>query len=470
MRRRSARMRIWECLRLCWWAAWVGGGFWGGVGGAAEAGGQSIQPALSQAPAALREPLSRVELIASPEPGWPQWRGPRRDGKSDETGLLGAWPEGGPRLLWKRVGVGRGYSAPVIAGGRIHLGGDVGEELRLFTLDLEGQPLWEAVHGASWKNPYPGARASGAVLGGRLFHLNAHGRLAAFEAATGRELWAVSLFERFGGRNITWALSEGVIAEPDRIYVTVGGTEALMAAVDPSTGATVWASEPLRLGAGTGPSHQRVAEGEGTVDSASYASPILVRAGERRLLVGCSLRHVFGVDAETGRLLWTRPLVTRYSVIAATPVLVGNAIFVTAPDTKDAALYRLNETGSDVERVWQTTLDTCQGGVVAVGDALYGGWYRPRRGWAALDARTGQVRYELSTLVKGAVTWADGRLYCMSENGEVALLKPGIDGFEVMGRFQLAQERQNDVWTHPVILEGRLYLRHQETLYCYSIR
>lgn len=415
---------------------------------------------------------AQAQLIPSPAPGWPQWRGPRRDGICDEAGLLQEWPADGPPLIWQTDGLGRGYSAPVIVDGRLFLAGDVGDDLRLFALDLTGRKVWETRHGRSWPGPYPGARASATWHEGRLFHLNAHGRVAAFDAADGRELWSVELFERYGGKNLTWALSECLLVDGSRVLVTVGGTEALMVALDARTGDTVWKTEPLRLGPSPDPEHQRVEEPAGQIDNASYASPILVRLGQRRLVIGCSTRHLFGVDADRGTLLWTRPIRTRFEVIATTPVLVGDAVFATAPDSPDANLYRLrpDATGAGVELLWTTPLDTCQGGVLHVGDALYGAWYRSRKGWACIDARTGAVRYETSALAKGSALYADQRLYCLSETGEMALLKPTPNAFEFSGRFRLVSGRQDDVWTHPVISEGRLYLRHHQTLFCYDIR
>ncbi len=414
----------------------------------------------------------QAQLIPSPAPGWPQWRGPRRDGICDEVGLLEQWPAEGPRLVWQTNGLGRGYSAPVIVGDRLFLAGDVGDELRIFALDLAGRQLWQRPNGRSWTGPYPGARASATWHEGRLFHLNAHGRVAAFEAETGREIWAVDLFERYGGKNLTWATSECLLVDGSKVLVTAGGTEALMVALDARSGETVWKTEPLRLGPSPDPRHQRVEEPAGQVDNASYASPILVRSGEHRLVIGCSTRHLFGVDADRGTLLWTRPLRTQFEVIATTPVLVADAVFVTAPDSPDAKLYRLRTEGSGqgLDLLWTTVLDTCQGGVVHVGDALYGAWYRRRKGWACIDARTGVVRYETSALAKGSVLYADQRLYCLSEQGEMALIKPTPQGFEFKGRFTLVPGRQNDVWTHPVIFRGRLYLRHHETLFCFDVK
>lgn len=403
---------------------------------------------------------------------WPQWRGPRRDGICDETNLLQQWPEGGPKLIWSSTNLGRGYSAPIVVGQRIYLTGDVGEELRIHALDLEGRRVWQSKNGKAWEGPYPGARASCAFSDDKLYHLNAHGRVACLEAETGAEVWSVNLVERFGAKVIHWGLSENLLVDGPRIIVTPGGSKTLIAALDKKTGETVWASEPLRLGKSDLPSHDRVAEPPGQIDNASYASPVLFKVGERRLLLNCSLRHVFGADADTGQLLWSRPMPTRYSVIATTPVRVGDGVFVTAPDGQGGKLFRLRTDGPQVrvEETWSTELDTCQGGVVLVNGTLYGAMYRERKTWLCLDAQKGKTRYRLDDLAKGPLLYADKRLYCLSEEGEVALLNPTEKSFEIAGRFRLVPERKSDAWTHPVISAGRLYLRYHETLFCYDLQ
>ena len=119
--------------------------------------------------------------------------------------------------------------------------------------------------------------------------------------------------------------------------------------------------------------------------------------------------------------------------------------------------------------VWKTDLDTCHGGVVHVDGTVYGPWYRARKGWAALDAKTGAVRYELTDVPKGSLLYADGRLYALSEAGEMLLLRPGAGGFEVAGRFRFVEGRVDDVWAHPVIWRKRMYLRYHERLVCYDV-
>jgi outer membrane protein assembly factor BamB len=433
---------------------------------------------LLSAPASLfsatqSETHPEAVLISSPESEWPQWRGPRRDGICDEKGLLKSWPEEGPALLWKTSGVGNGYSSPIITGGRIYLTGDIEDELRIFAFDLEGRKVWQSQNGRSWKGSYPGARASCTYSEGRLYHLNAHGRVACLDAATGAEIWSVCLLEQFGGKVNTWAYSENLLVDGPRLIVTPGGSKALMAALDKKTGATIWTTEPLLLGTiNPAPAHERLPKPAGEFDSASYVSPLLFQLGESRHLVSASLRHAFGVNADNGQLLWTRPYPTRYSVIGATPVLIGNAVFITAPDTDTGRLFRIHpeNSGVRIETVWTTLLDTCHGCLVYLDGSLYGSWYRRAKGWACVDAATGKVTYQTSELPMGSILYADQHLYCLSQEGEMALIKPTPQGFDFEGRFRLVPKRVTDAWAHPVIAGGKLYLRFHDTLFCYDIR
>ncbi len=402
-------------------------------------------------------------LIASPEPDWPLFRGPRRDGVCDEQGLLQSWLESGPNGLWSVSNLGRGYSAPIIARGRLFITGDKDEELRLFAFDLQGRPLWQAKNGASWKDPYPGSRASVAYAGGRIFHGNAHGRIACFDAENGHELWAVNVLEKFGGQNITWGLSECLLADERAVYVTAGGSEALIVALDQKTGAVLWKSDPLRD-----------SEGERRIEAASYVSPILVRFANQRLLIGCSLNHLFCADADTGKLQWTRRFPTTYSVLSMMPAVVGDGVFMTAPHGKGGRFLRLIAPAAlggavSFEESWTTRLDTLQGSVVHFEGKLLGAFYPGRKGWAAVDARSGEVLYDAPQFVKGAGVLADGRLYALCEDGMMLLLQPTETEFAVKGRFRFADAKERDAWAHPVVHQGRLYLRYHDTLTCYDV-
>ncbi len=406
-----------------------------------------LAAAVTAPPAAAQETEG---MIASPEPGWPQWRGPRRDGISGEKGLLQSWPEEGPKLLWKTAALGRGWSSPIVVGERLYVTGDEGDDMALYAFDLEGGLRWRATNGLSWKGPYPGARACFAFSEGRLYHMNAHGRVACLEASSGTELWAINVLERFEGKNISWAMSECLLVDGPRLIVTPGGRKALMAALDKSDGRTLWATEPL--------------EGE----LATYSSPILFRHAGRRLLASCSSSRGFGVDADTGKLLWTVPLENRFGVNASTPAFGGGRVHY-ATAYFDGGCYRLAEDGR-AEFAWTTPLDTCTGSFVLVDGVLYGGGYKKFRSWIGVDWASGGTRGALKELTTGAAIYADGRLHCITDDGQAALVTPVSGGFRIAGRFRLVPEKVKDAWAHPVLLDGRLYLRYHDTLWCYDVR
>jgi hypothetical protein len=393
-------------------------------------------------------------LIASPEPGWPQWRGPRRDGISDEKGLLPSWPDDGPKLLWKIDGLDAGWSCPIIVDQRIYITGDVGDDLIIFALDRGGAVQWQVKNGRAWRESYPGARACCVFSEGRLYNMNAHGRVVCLDAASGRELWAVDILERFDAKNITWALSECLLVDGRNLIVTPGGKKALMAALDKFDGRTMWTTEPL---------------GD---DRTSHSSPILFRYAGRRLITNCSSAHGIGVDADTGKLLWTVPLKNPHGVNTSTPVYGSGSVYYVTPYAEMGRAYRLVADGQTVtaKHIWTSGLDTVTGCAVLVDGVLYSAGYRESKWWFGVDWQTGRTKCELKDFTTGSAIYADGRLYCLDEQGSVGLMKPGPDGLQVVGRFSLVAEKVRDAWTHPVLHDGRLYLRYHDTLFCYDVK
>ncbi len=403
-------------------------------------------------------PNSRPETgadgpLASAEPDWPQWSGPQRNGISAEQGLLTKWPDGGPKLVWKIGNLGRGWSSPIIVRDRLYITGDVDDNLVIFAFDLGGKRLWKTPNGRSWTGSYAGARACCAYSAGRLYHMNAHGRVACLEAETGKELWAVDVLERFQAQNITWAMSECLLVDGPRVIVTPAGEKALMAALDKQNGRTVWTTEPL------------------PTDRASHSSPLLFHHAGRRIVANCTSAHGFAVDADTGRLLWTVPLRSPYGVNVATPVYGAGRIFYVTPYVYGTCYQvQSGENGLQVEKAWDTTLDTCTGTVLLVDGLLYGSGYKKHKSWLCLDWKSGETRYEWKGLTTGAAVYAQGRLYCLAEDGQAALLRPTPDGFQIDGQFRLLPRSAGDAWAHPVLLHGRLYLRYHDALWCYNVR
>ncbi|MDP6525416.1 MAG: PQQ-binding-like beta-propeller repeat protein [Kiritimatiellia bacterium] len=397
-------------------------------------------------------------LAVSKEPGWPQWRGARRDGICDEKGLLQSWPEGGPKRLWVMEGLGKGFSSPVISDSAIYITGDVGDRLVIFCLDFDGLVKWKIENGRSWKRSYQGARACCLIHRGRIYNMNGHGRVVCLDAKDGSEEWAVNVLERFGGKEITWGHSECLLIDGDRLVVTPGGSRAMMATLALDTGKTVWTSAPI------------------PGDSSSYSSPILFSHGGMRHLVNCSSTHAFGVNADTGKLLWYVDRPTRYKAITSTPTYLGKGrVFVASPDQRESELLQIEVSGdrAGVSSLWQCRMNNLIGGTIHLEGLLYGSGYKKNYGWYCIDGAAGETRFHYQELYTGSAIYADGRFYCFSDKGMMALLEPTADGFKTHGSFRLVGgdgKKVSDAWAHPVICNGRLYLRYHDKLYCYNVK
>lgn len=389
-------------------------------------------------------------LIPSAAPDWPQWRGPRRDGISDDKNLLQQWPEGGPKLLWTATGIGRGYSSPILVDDAIYITGDEEKDLAISAFSLTGERIWKTSNGQSWTKSFPGSRSSCAYDDGRIYHLNAHGRLACLEAATGKEIWARGILEQFEAKNIMWGISESPIVHGDSVFATPAGSKGLMVALDKRTGKTIWAAEPL--------------EGE----RASYSSPILAQLGDRSVLINGGAEYLFAVDAQSGELIWKLPQVDPDNTVNTTPVLNGQMLLLTNSSRGFGAAYGVKMTGESAARTWTTELTISHGGTVCIDGQLCGSSGRGEvRGWVNIDANTGKAR-QVGELPGGSVIYADGCYYCLTDRGAMNLRKMNNGKFETVGSFQLAEGK--DAWAHPVVCRGLLLLRYHDTLYCYDVR
>lgn len=398
----------------------------------------------------IAEEAPRAALVCSASPDWPQWQGPRRDAVSEDVGLLESWPERGPNVEWTASGIGGGYASPIVVNDTVYIPGDGDEDLLITAISLKGKRRWQVKNGAVWERPFPGSRSACCYDDGKLYHMNAHGRLACFDASDGAELWTVNVLDRFEAKNITWGISESVLVDGDLVFVTPAGAKALMAALDKKTGETVWTAEPLEE------------------ERASYSSPILLDVGERRLLVNSVSQHAFAVDAQNGEVVWCVPHLDPGRTITSTPILTGNGVVFTNASRNFGGVYSVGLGSPMGERLWSADLKTSHGGALCVAESVFGASSRgAAKGWVRVDPATGTAK-ALSDKPAGSLVYADNRFYCLTERGTMTLQKLDERGFTEMGSFQFGEGK--DVWAHPVICKGMLFLRHHDTLHCYRIR
>ncbi|MEI6257876.1 MAG: PQQ-binding-like beta-propeller repeat protein [Planctomycetota bacterium] len=398
---------------------------------------------------------------------WPTFRGAERTAVAPDTDLLETWPAAGPKLIWQTPGAGRGYASPVIAGSRLYTLGDglstaddKDEYLTCFDRET-GRQLWKTKTGQAWNEgpeSWQSSRSTPTVAGDTVYVITPHGQLVACATADGREKFRLDLMAQFGGKKgDSWGYSESVLIDGDRLVCTPGGEQATLVALDKNTGKTLWTC-PSKGDRGAG-----------------HASIVVADLKGRKVYVQTTASGAIGVDATTGKLLWSYPIDQTTAVIP-TPIVRGDLVFFSAGYKRGGALLRqvpATDGGVAVEEVYglNKELANKHGGIVLVGDHLYGDSDDAGIPFCA-ELLTGNIVWKKRGSGKGSasVTAADGHLYVRFADGTLALVKADPADYQEVASFKIPGSETRPSWAHSVILDGRLYLREQDKILCYDLR
>jgi outer membrane protein assembly factor BamB len=402
-----------------------------------------------------------------PRGDWPQWHGPKRDNVSTETGLLRQWGPTGPALAWQASGLGLGFSSLAITNGRIFTMGDHGAEQFVEALDAQsGKMLWKTKVGPSHEDEYGGPRATPTVDGALLYAVGTAGDLVCLDTASGKEVWRRNLAKDFGGRMMSdWKFSESPLVDGDRVVVTPGAREATLVALDKKTGKEVWRTATPDLGT----------NGR---DGAAYSSVVISNAAGVKQYVQLLGRGVIGVRASDGKFLWNYNRVANQVANISTPLVQGDFVFASTGYQTGSALLKLAKSGDGVsatEVYWLDgkTFQNHHGGYVLVGQHIYGGHGHRRGAPICIDLASGKVVWGgEGTRSEGtgsaAVTTADNLLYFRYEDGTMMLIEATPEGYKPKGHFKIPGVSRPS-WAHPVVVNGKLYLREDDTLLVYNV-
>ena len=383
---------------------------------------------------------------------WPQFRGPNRDSRSAETGLLAEWPANGPELLWSASDVGAGFTHVAVVDGLVYVTGLVGTAGFLSAYTADGELKWRETYGPEWSEAHPGSRSIPTVHDGRVYIISGVGNMVCFDAADGRRIWSRTLFEDYQALQLMWGYAESVLVDGDNVIATPCAEKATMVALDRRTGDEVWSSPAL---------------GQGS----SYCSPLLVEHGGRRLIVTQTEPAVVAFSAADGTVAWQHPYENARKNHCVTPIHQGDMLYVTSGYGKGAIGLVLAEDGGSVTQVWeQPRQDPVHGQAVLVDGYVYASSHQRAGGkWSCVELTTGRQAWEDVGVGRGgSVIYADGMLYCYSEDGMLGLVRPTPEKCDVVCAFPVT-DGDGPHWAHPVVADGRLYVRHGNALMCYSI-
>jgi len=387
---------------------------------------------------------------------WPQWRGPNRDGISRETGLLQAWPSAGPKRVWLSRDIGIGYSAPVVAGGKIFIMGTKDGKEQLFAKEAKGgKTLWTAPLGGILSNNWgDGPRGAATVDGDQVYALGAKGGLICANVGDGKVNWRVELVKDLGGKVPGWGYTESVLVDGDLVICTPGGKRGSLAAIDKKTGKVIWRSSDW-------------------TDGAQYASVVPAELNGQRQFIQLTQKTLAGVSARDGSVLWRNAWPGRTAVIP-TPIVHRNEVYISSGYGAGCRKITVGGANEVTEDYSNKNMKNKHGGVLLLKGHLYG--YSDGRGWTCQSLKSGDVVWDSKKFGKGCVFYADNRLYCLEESsGQVVLAAADTGGWKEHGRFKLEPQTElrkssGRVWTHPVVANGVMYLRDQELLFAFDVR
>jgi outer membrane protein assembly factor BamB len=387
-----------------------------------------------------------------------QFRGPDRDGVFPAKDLKASWPAEGPVLLWSNTEVGNGYGPPAVTSDRVYITGGVDSIAYLFAFDLKGKLVWKSECGKEWVESYPGSRSTPTVIGNLIYVCSGLGNLFCIDATNGAREWSVDMIKDLHGRFTLFGHAESPLVAGDQVFLTPGGVENNVVSLNRFTGKLIWSCK-------------------GFGEIPGYNSPVLISLPSVKIMVTFSAYHMMGIDAQTGKLLWADeqinvPVPDRKPGMGDThsnSIYYENGyIYYIAGDNNCGTKLKLSDDGKQITQIWNNkAVDNFMGGFIKIDDRIYVG-SDSKKVLLTVDANSGKILDSLK-IGNGSIALADGMLYYYNQRGEMNLVKLSSTKTELVSKFKITAGTKEH-FSHPVIKDGVLYIRHGNALMAYDIR
>ena len=379
-----------------------------------------------------------------------QWRGENRDGIYNETGLLKKWPAEGPKMLWHYDDLGAGHASASVTNDMVFTAGTEEGDGFIIAFDHDGKQIWKTVYGKEWMENWDGVRSTPAIFDGKAYQISGYGVVYCLDAKTGKIIWQEDLISKYGARNIKFGITENLVVDENKVYITIGAKDTSVIALDKNSGKLIWTCE-------------------GNGEKSAYCSPTLIKLPEVTVFITHTEKHILCIDISDGKLLWQHEFLNKYVTHANTPFYHNGYLYCVTGAGDGGVKLELSPKGELIKEVWRNkTLDSKFGGFVFIDGRIYGSGDK-NRNWSCIDWETGEELFNSTEISKkGNVIYADGLMYWYSETGEIALVEALEDGFNIISKFEVPYgEKQH--WAHLVIFDKKLYVRHGTSLMIYDI-
>lgn len=378
-----------------------------------------------------------------------EWRGPNRDGFYPDKNLLTEWPEEGLEMVWKYEELGLGYTSASVTSEKVYITGSIDSISYIYAFSHSGEIIWKKELGKAWTINYPGTRSTPVINNGKGYVLSGHGKLVCFNTGNGDFFWTKNYYDDFAAKEIMFGLVENLLIDGDKLFCTPGGKDANVIALNKNTGEVIW-------------------KNKGAGEESAYGSPRIIKIKDKKFLLTHTAKSLLSIDVESGELIWSHDLNYPDGIHSNVPLYKNGYIFAMNGWGYGSVMLKVLDDGSKVEEVWRSNLfDLEHGDVILFGDNIYGTDYTTKH-FSCVDWKTGQVKDSIKQYAPGSVISADGLIYNYTYAGDLVLIKPEPDGFEIISTFKVPGKKRDHI-AFPIIYNGKIYVRYEKSLWVYNI-
>lgn len=392
-----------------------------------------------------------LSTLAARAEDWPKWLGPRGDGITRETGLIEKWPEGGPKQVWAVPNIGIGYSSPVAVDGKLYLFAlnDGAKQDVLYCLDAAtGKEIWKQAYDNGYAADFKGTRATPLIDGQFIYTYGGNGQLTCRQLADGKQVWQTNVMKETGGSNLQWGLASAPLLYDGKLHVQAGKNAPILVAVDAKSGKIVWQSD----------------KGLG-----GYAHPIIAEVEGKKQMIAFGGDAVWGFDADSGKTLWKETWQTKYDVNAMTPLYRDGHLFISSNYDRGCMMLKLSAGGA--QKLWENkNMKSHFQPMIFDNGVFYG---NSQGALTCMAWPTGDIKWQAKEPAMrlgngGSLNRFGDKLITMSERAKLTLLKATPGGFEVISQVDRLFDG-NQIWSTPLIYNGKLYCKGTSELVCLDI-
>ncbi len=405
--------------------------------------------------------------LPSTDPGsWLQFRGADRQNIADpKEKLLRSWPTEGPQPLW-RVTLGEGHAGPAVHKGRVFLidyddrPGKKEDAIRCLSLE-DGSEIWRYTYSVVVKPQHGMSRAVPAVNDDYVVTIGPRGHVHCLKMETGEPVWKFDMVKEFATQIPSWYTGQCPLIDGDVVILAPGGNP-LMMAVELSTGKVRWKTPNP---GGWSMTHSSVVP--------------MDFAGSRQYLY-CTTRGVVGVDAETGKILWTHPWTIGYAVVPMPVPVPPDRVFLSGGYRAESVMLKLAgtpDTSVTVQELFRTppeTFGSDQQTPILYQDHLYAVIPKGRGQLACMDLN-GEVQWTSgfeNQFHLGPYLLADGSLLVLSSYGDNDGVLYLVEASPGAGYRPIAKARVltgHECWGPMALINGKLLARDSREMVCLKI-